>query len=163
MLPYIWATENPSYVRINTKPSTMTHKPYEFGKAELIFEGADFTILTYGYMLENCIKAHQLLSDLGYKVGLVNMRNLKPFDGELIQSILPKTGRFITVEDHFLTGGLFTILAEFLVGNNLHIPVNAIAFEEKWFSPGTLHDVLANEGLSPEKLVERIEKFIQNA
>jgi transketolase len=129
----------------------------------MIFEGSDFTMLTYGFMLENCIKAHQLLSDMGYKVGLVNMRNLKPFDGDLIKSILPKTGRFITVEDHFLTGGLFSILAEFLVKNELHIPVSAIAFEEKWFRPGTLQDVLACEGLTPEKLVERIEKFIQNA
>ncbi len=163
MLPYIWATENPSYVRINTKPSIIAHKPYEFGKAEMIFEGSDFTMLTYGFMLENCIKAHQLLSDMGYKVGLVNMRNLKPFDGDLIKSILPKTGRFITIEDHFLTGGLFSILAEFLVKNELHIPVSAIAFEEKWFRPGTLQDVLACEGLTPEKLVERIEKFIQNA
>jgi transketolase len=67
------------------------------------------------------------------------------------------------VEDHFLTGGLFSILAEFLVKHDLHIPVSAIAFEEKWFIPGTLQDVLENEGLSPEKLVERIEKFIQNA
>jgi transketolase len=113
-------------------------------------------------MLENCIKAHQLLSDMGYKVGLVNMRNLKPFDGDLIQTILPKTGRFITVEDHFMSGGLFSILAEFLVKNELHIPVSAIAFDEKWFRPGTLKDVIENEGLSPEKLVERIEKFILN-
>jgi len=161
MLPHIWATENPSYVRINTRPATLKHKPYVFGKAEQLFEGKDCTILTYGFMLEESIKAHQLLSDLGYQVGLVNLRNLKPFDGDLISKLSAQTSCFITIEDHFLTGGLFSILAEYLVKNQILIPTHSIAFEDRWFKPGRLSEVLIHEGLDAKSLVEKIQNFIQ--
>ena len=162
MLPHIWATENPSYVRINTRPSIIKHRPYEFGRSEHIFEGSDFTILTYGFMLEECIKAHQILSDQGHRGGLVNMRNLKPLDTDLIQKLAVTTGQIITVEDHFLTGGLFSILAEFLVKNQIQIKVNSITFEDKWFTPGRLPDVLKHEGLDALSLASRIENLILN-
>jgi transketolase len=161
MLPQIWATENPSYVRINTRPAILKHKPYVFGKAEHIFEGKDCTILTYGFMLEESVKAHQLLSDLGYQVGLVNLRNLKPFDGDLISKLANQTSCFVTIEDHFLTGGLFSILAEYLVKNQILIPTHSIAFEDRWFKPGRLSEVLIHEGLDAKSLVEKIQNFIQ--
>ena len=112
-------------------------------------------------MLEESIKAHQLLSDLGFQVGLVNIRNLKPFDGDLISKLASQTSCFITIEDHFLTGGLFSILAEHLVKNQILIPTHSIAFEDRWFKPGRLAEVLVHEGLDAKSLVEKIQNFIQ--
>ncbi len=52
MLPDIWASPAPAYVRINHKKSAYTHNRYEPGKAEVISEGKDITILVYGFLFE---------------------------------------------------------------------------------------------------------------
>jgi len=56
---------------------------------------------------------------------------------------------------------LFSILAEYLVKNQILIPTHSIAFEDRWFKPGRLTEVLIHEGLDAKSLVEKIQKFIQ--
>ncbi|MFM7019182.1 MAG: transketolase family protein [Aquirufa sp.] len=160
MLPTIWATPNPSYVRINTRPAKYDHAPYEHGKAEVIAKGDDLTIVTYGFMFEASLEAQRKLTENGFSVGLINFRSLKPFDGEAIRSLIGQTKQIISIEDHFITGGLFSILAEFLVKEGLSIPVHPIGFDAKWFKPARLPEVLAYEGLDAEGLVKRITQLI---
>src|SRR6201996_1351589 len=57
MLPYIWSTPSPAYVRINHRKGSYTHMPYEPGKAEVVAEGHDLTILVYGLLFENALQA----------------------------------------------------------------------------------------------------------
>ena len=52
MLPAIWASPQPAYLRVNTRPATYEHAPFEIGKAEIVAEGTDITILTYGMLFE---------------------------------------------------------------------------------------------------------------
>jgi transketolase len=160
MLPTIWATPNPSYVRINTRPAIYDHAPYEHGKAEVIAKGEDLTIVTYGFMFEASLEAQRKLTEKGFSVGLINFRSLKPFDGEAIRSLIGQTKQIVSIEDHFITGGLFSILAEFLVKEGLSIPVHPIGFDAKWFKPARLPEVLAYEGLDAEGLVKRITQLI---
>jgi len=160
MLPIIWSTPNPSYVRINTRPAIYNHTPYEHGKAEVIESGDDLTIITYGFMFEASLEAQRRLKEQGLSVGLINFRSLKPFDGEAVRSLIGQTKRIISIEDHFITGGLFSILAEFLVKEGLTIPVHPIGFDSKWFKPARLSEVLAYEGLDTESLVKRITQLI---
>lgn len=161
MLPAIWETEKPSYVRINTRPNQYQHASYELGKAELIAEGKQVTILTYGFMFENSYQAMLSLQEAGYEVGLVNVRSLKPFDVEMLKGLVGKTQLLVTIEDHFLTGGLFSIVAENLVANKWSIPVKAIAFDAKWFRPARLEEAVEFEGFDVPSLVTSISRFIQ--
>lgn len=162
MLPTIWASPHPSYVRISTLPAAYKHAPYEAGKAEVISKGKDLTILTYGFMFEQCFHAKALLEAEGLEVGLINMRSLKPLDEQAIRDLIGKTNQLITIEDHFITGGLFSIVAEFLVRAGLQIPVSPIGFDAKWFKPGRLSEVLAYEKLDPAGLVEQIKSLKLN-
>jgi transketolase len=162
MLPAIWASPHPSYVRISTLPAVYKHAPYVEGKAEVISTGKDLTILTYGFMFEQCFHAKALLEAEGLEVGLINMRSLKPLDEQAIRDLIGKTDQLITIEDHFITGGLFSIVAEFLVRAGLHIPVSPIGFDAKWFKPGRLPEVLAYEKLDPAGLVEQIKTLKLN-
>src|ERR1700761_9046412 len=75
-LPAIWASDAPAYVRINHKQGSYTHRPFERGRAEIITEGSDITILVYGFLFENCLKAQRLLQQEGLSVGLINMRSM---------------------------------------------------------------------------------------
>src|ERR1700744_4591442 len=115
MLPSIWASPSPAYVRINHKKGTYVHTPYEPGKAEVVAEGRDLTLLVYGFLFDNTWQAKALLEKEGLSVGVVNMRSLKPVDEEAIIRAARGSGLLVTVEDHLQTGGLYSIVAEVLL------------------------------------------------
>lgn len=157
MLPKIWASPHPSYVRITTRPAVVKHKSaFEIGQAEVIAEGTDITLLVYGFLLEETMKAKAILETKGLSVGVVNMRSLKPVDEKLILSLVKNTQRMVTIEDHFLTGGLYSIIAEILLKNKVTANVLPLAMEEKWFKPGLLSEVLEYEGFTGEKIAEKV-------
>jgi transketolase len=164
MLPKIWQLPYPSYVRICTRPPSVfsrfqgekEHENFEIGKAEIISEGDDITILTYGFMFEQCLIAKDILEKKGYSVGLLNMRSLKPIDETMIINVAENSNLLVTVEDHFLTGGLYAILAEILVKNRIVAKVLPFALKEKWFKPARLNKVLEYEGFTGEQIAEKI-------
>lgn len=156
MLPYIWHSPSPAYVRINHRKGSYTHAAYEPGKAEVISTGRDITILTYGFLFENALAAKQLLEQSGLSVGLVNMRSLKPVDEEVIISAALKSELIVTLEDHLQTGGLYSIVAETLLQNRLTASVLPLSLKEKWFKPAILSEVLEHEGFTPAKIAEKI-------
>jgi transketolase len=161
MLETIWGTEAPTYLRANTRPAPAAyqHKPFEIGKAEVISEGADITILTYGMLFENCLLAKEILEKQGLSVGLVNLRSLKPIDENLLLSLAKGSSRLVTVEDHFHVGGLNSILAELFQKHRLAPLVQNIDLGDNWFKPALLGEVLEYEGFTPEKLAARIANF----
>jgi len=63
----------------------------------------------------------------------------------------------VTLEDHFLTGGLFSIVAEIFLENKIVCDALPIALNDKWFKPALLNDVLEYEGFTGEKIAEKID------
>ncbi|HEY0609832.1 MAG TPA: transketolase C-terminal domain-containing protein [Chitinophaga sp.] len=161
MLPAIWQTAAPSYVRINHKPSAYTHADFEMGKAEVISEGTDVTLLTYGFMFGNVLETKQLLEKEGLSVGLVNMRSLKPVDEACIHRCANRSRLVVTIEDHFQSGGLYSIVAETLLNQTYTTTIFPIALKERWFKPGLLSEVLAYEGFTPDAMAATILKQLQ--
>jgi len=162
MLPEMINSPSPAYIRINNKKTSYRHSDYVPGKAEVISSGNDITLLTYGLMFENCFRAKSILEEKGYSVGLVNLRSLKPIDEELIISIAKQTGLIVTVEDHFLTGGLYSILAEIFLKNTMTCPVFPMALRGRWFKPALLNQVLEFEEFTPEKIAEHSLRELEN-
>jgi transketolase len=156
MLPQIWDSVNPAYTRINTRKTGYEHGPFEMGKAEIIAIGSDVTILTYGLLFEQALVAVDILKNEGLSVGLVNMRSLKPVDEDIIISTANNTSLIVTLEDHFLTGGLYTIVAEVLLKNQKTANVLPMALNDKWFRPALLPDVLRHEGFTGKQIAEKI-------
>ena len=155
MLPQIWNYPSPSYVRINTRKTEYEHAPFEFGKAEVIAKGSDVTILTYGLLFEQVLEAVKILEAEGLSVGFVNMRSLKPVDEQAILNAA-KSNLVVSVEDHFLTGGLYSIIAEVLLKHQVSAKVLPLALNEKWFKPSLLPKVLEHEGFTGKQIAERI-------
>ena len=86
------------------------------------------------------------------------MRTLKPVDETAVLQAARETKLLVTIEDHFLTGGLFSIVSELLVRVGQTASVLPIALENRWFKPARLDDVLAYEGFTPPQLAEKIMK-----
>ncbi len=155
MLSTIWSAPSPAYTRINTRKTGYEHQPYEWGKAEMIAEGSDVTILTYGLLFEQALAAVEILKSEGLSVGLVNMRSLKPVDEQAILTAT-RSEMVVTLEDHFVTGGLYTIVAETLLKYRKTANVLPIALNNRWFKPGLLPDVLKHEGFTGKQIAEKI-------
>jgi len=143
MLPAVWSSEAPSYVRVNHKKGIYTHTPFTRGKAETIREGTDITLLVYGFLFGNALEAADLLEKEGLSVGLVNLRSLKPVDEDMLLRCAYHSRMLVTIEDHLLTGGLYSIVAETLLKHRLTATVLPMALDERWFKPGLLQEVLA--------------------
>jgi transketolase len=156
MMPQIWASPKPAYTRINTRKTNYVHAPFEPGKAEVIHKGTDVTILTYGLLFEQAMIAVEILKAEGLSVGFVNMRSLKPVDEQAILETIAGSALVVTLEDHFLTGGLYTIVAEVLLKNQKTAKVLPFALNEKWFKPALLPAVIENEGFSGKQIAEAI-------
>lgn len=161
MLPDIWSSPAPAYVRINHKKGGYQHAPYQPGKAEVIAEGSDVTLLVYGFLFENALATKSLLEKKGLSVGLVNMRSLKPVDEKVIIKAAANSRKLVTIEDHFKTGGLYSIVAEILLQKRMTAEVVPLSLGERWFKPGLLNQVLETEGFTPEKMVHKIMTYAQ--
>jgi transketolase len=159
MLPSIWASPNPSYVRVNVRPSVVgAHQPFEIGKVEELSTGEDVTIFVYGFLMEEVVKAKEILNQKGLAVGIVNVRSVWPFDEEYLVNIASKTKQIVLVEDHFGVGGMQSIVAEILMKHKVTANVTPINMANRWFKPGLLSEVLEYEGFTGEKIAEKILK-----
>lgn len=160
-LPQIFASPQPFYIRYNDVEAIVEHeKDYTFGNAELIYDGNDVTILTYGYLLSQAVKAAIILEENEISVKLINLRTLKPVDEDLLLDSVEKTKAIVTLEDHFETGGLFSIISGLLVQKGITAKVLPINLKENWFKPGFLEDICEYEGFSSHQIVEKILDYL---
>ena len=150
-------SDAPCYVRFNASEPAVEHNPeFEIGRAEVISEGTDITLLTYGFMLREVLKTKALLEKEGHSVRLLNLRSLKPIDTDAILRAALETSLLVTVEDHFLTGGLYSIIGELFLRHQVSASVIPFALDERWFKPALLNDVLEYEGFTGEQIAESV-------
>ncbi len=151
-------SRHPAYIRFcASAPAVEHHAPFELGRAEVLSEGSDVTLLTHGFLLGEASRAANLLGQRGVRVRLLNMRSLAPVDERAIVRAARETGLLVVLEDHLRTGGLCSIVADTLLAHRLTANVLPIALE-RWFRPGLLADVLAFEGFTAEAIAERISR-----
>jgi transketolase len=158
-LEKVLLSDQPCYIRYNNLKPVLKHSTFfSMGKAELVNDGSEITILTYGMLLKQAYEAMIILETKGISVRLINLRTLKPVDEEAIINAALETSMIVTLEDHFLTGGLYTIVAEIFLKNRIMNHVLPIALENRWFKPALLEDVLKYEGFTGTAIAEKILK-----
>lgn len=160
-LPVIIASPRPCYIRYVGGPAMVTHNaPFELGRAEKLAEGKHVTLLSYGLLVPEVLAAAQLLASRGVSARVLNLRSLAPIDQEALLAAARETSAIFTIEDHFATGGLYSITAELFVRHGVAAPVVPIALEGRWFRPALLADVLRVEGFTARQLQTRIERTL---
>jgi transketolase len=155
-MPAILAADAPCYVRFNAMRPAVEHSaPFEMGRAEVLSEGGDVSLLTYGLMLREADLARQHLEAEGLRVRLVNMRTLRPIDVRAVLRAAAESKLIATIEDHLLVGGLYSIVCEILVANEVRARVLPIALDS-WFKPALLKDALAFERFDGASIAARV-------
>lgn len=161
-IPEIIQSRKPSYVRYNSSAKAIDHiSPFEIGKAEILFQGTDVIILVYGFLLREAVSARKSLEAQGLSVGLINIRSLKPFDEGAIIAAARESRLLVTVEDHLVSGGLFSILGELFLRERMSPWVLPVGLEDRWFKPALLEDVLSYEGFTGRQIASRILAALQ--
>ncbi|MFI5180657.1 MAG: transketolase family protein [Thermoanaerobaculia bacterium] len=160
-LPAILADPAPAYVRFSSRPAAVGHTEFEIGRAEIVREGEDAALLTYGPLLREAIEAAEILAAEGTHVRVVNLRTLKPVDEP---ALLEAAGLplLVTLEDHFASGGLRTVVAETLLGAGCTARLLPIDLGERWFKPALFADVLAREGFTGPAIAARIRTALDS-
>lgn len=110
------AHPGPVYMRIgNPKiPQIFEEKPFEIGKGQVLCKGDDITIVATGSATADACKAVEILREQNINAGLIGMPTVCPLDKELLVREAGKTGRVLTVEEHYVDGGLGTMVTEAL-------------------------------------------------
>lgn len=161
-LPKIIEDASPFYIRYTDLTPRIKHlENFEVGKAEVISEGDDITILVYGILFNQALEAKEYLEKEGYSIRLINLRTVKPIDEEAILKAVVNTKFIVTVEDHFLTGGLYSIIGELCLKYKIICDVIPFALENKWFKPLLLSDVIEYEGFTGKQIAYKIDNYIK--
>lgn len=156
-LPKILNSHSPTYIRYTTIPKQISHSSnFQIGKAETIREGSEVMFLSHGALFNEALGACEWLNGNGISAGVINLRMLQPIDEEAILRTLTSSRLTVVVEDHFVTGGLYSIVSELALQYGIRANVLPIAFNARWFHPCLLKDVLQKEKMNSASLAERI-------
>ena len=152
----------PCYLRFG-RPSwpifTEANDDFVIGKAQVMSEGSDITIIANGHMVWQAIEAGKILEDKGYSVELINMHTIKPLDEAAIIRSVSKTGCVVTGEEHQRNGGLGESVASVLA-RNVPKPIEMVAVDDSFGESGTPSQLLYKYGLSVQDVVNAAEKVL---
>ena len=155
--------KGPVYVKIGSpKMPILFDENYKFeiGKGVVVKDGTDVTIMGLGTVFHKAYFAAEILEKQGVSVRLVNMATVKPLDKDLIIKCAKETGRIVTVEEHYLIGGLGSAVSEVLT-QNYPAPVKMIGIDDQFASNGPYEDLIGLYGLQSEQIAETVKKFIK--
>ena len=139
-------------------PVVLDPKAYTFriGKAAEIRAGGDVGIVSTGLMTERAIDAAEALEKRGISAGVLHVPTIKPFDAEAVAAFAAKVDRVVTAENHVVSGGLATLVAEALYERGIVKPLTRIGIPDRYIECGTVPHLQAKYGLSTERVVEAI-------
>jgi transketolase len=156
------AAEGPFYIRLSRAPTPVVHQEdYQFalGRAELVREGHDVTIIATGVMVSVGLDAADLLAEKGISARVVNMHTIKPVDQEAIIAAAEETGAIVTAEEHYIHGGLGSIVAQ-VAGQNHPVPLEMVALQG-YTESGSAQELMVKCGLTPEKVENAAQRALQ--
>ena len=152
----------PVYLRFG-RPSvpnfTPADQPFVIGKALMMNEGTDVTIIATGHLVWHALEAAYELSQKGISAEVIDIHTIKPLDEEAILRSVNKTRCVVTAEEHFRNGGLGDSVCQ-LLGRKLPAPVEMVAVDDHFGESGKPAELMAKYGLDTPHIVEAAIKVM---
>ena len=158
----IAAWDGPVYLRFG-RPSVPIFTPddavFQIGKADLLVQGTDVTIIACGHMVWKALEAQVQLTEKGISAEVINMHTIKPLDIEAILSSVAKTGCVVTAEEHMMNGGLGDAVAQVLA-KSTPAPQEFVAVNDTFGESGTPNELLKKYHLETTDIVRASERAV---
>jgi transketolase len=151
------------YIRLSRKNAVKIYEDgstFEIGKAALIREGKDVTIIAAGICVAEAIKAAKMLDSQGIDAGILNMFTIKPVDREAIEKAAKETGAIVTAENHNIMNGLGSAVAEVLAETH-PVPMERIGIHDHFGAVGSMDYLRDKFGLSAASIAEKAERAVR--
>lgn len=154
--------EGPVYLRFgrpvvpNFIPEDM---PFEIGKAAVLSEGTDVTIVATGHLVWEALQAAETLEQEGISAEVINIHTIKPLDADAILKSVAKTGCIVTAEEHNYLGGLGESISGVLAQNK-PAPQEFVAVNDVFGESGTPESLMEKYGLNAKSIVEKAKKAV---
>ncbi|MCL1817846.1 MAG: transketolase family protein [Spirochaetaceae bacterium] len=151
----------PVYMRIGNEPLPVftDDKPFVIGKGSILREGKDVTLISTGTLTWPALQAAEELSRGGIQAEVIGMPSLSPIDEALIAASAEKTGRIVTVEEHYIPGGLGSIVAE-VCARKRPVPITMLGLPKAYAGSGPYKDIMAYYGLDAAGIAKAVRESL---
>lgn len=148
--------QGPVYIRLGRAETKDIHDDsyhFEWGKAEVLRQGADVSIFATGIMTAKALDAAETLAKQGIQAEVINVHTIKPLDEETVIASAKKTGKVVTAEEHSIIGGLGSAVAEVLA-RQCPTKQAFVGVQDSFGESGSPNDLLEKYGLTAEDIVK---------
>ena len=153
--------QGPIFLRISRMGVPEVHGPdyrFEIGKAALLREGADVTLIANGVMVHRALEAADRLVGRGIEARVLNMATVRPIDREAIVAAAKETGGIVTAEEHTVFGGLGSAVAEVVV-QEAPVPMRMVGVPRVFAPTGEPAFLFEHFGLTSENIADKAEEL----
>lgn len=154
----------PVYMRFGrlAVPVINDHADYKFeiGKGIVLKEGTDVSIFATGLEVSEALEAAKMLEADGINAEVINIHTIKPLDKELVVKSAQKTGKVVTVEEHWINGGLGSAVCEVL-SEEAPTKVLRIGVEDKFGESGPAVELIHKYELDAEGIYKKVKAFVK--
>jgi transketolase len=154
--------DGPVYLRFG-RPKvpnfTDPNKKFVIGKADVLREGKDVTILATGHLVWKAIEASEILLAQGINPEIINIHTIKPLDENAVLESINKTKCVVTAEEHMMNGGLGDSIAQ-LLARKMPAPLEMVAVNDKFGESGTGEELLTKYHINTADIVKAVELVI---
>ncbi len=153
----------PVYLRLGrapVPPLTKPDDPFEIGKANLLREGTDVTLIACGVMVAQALQAAELLTKDEISACVLNLHTIKPLDKGAILKAARQTGAIVTAEEHTVLGGLGSAVAEVVVQEH-PVPMRLVGVMDRFGTSGDPAVLLKAFHLMPEDIAKAARDVIR--
>lgn len=147
--------EGPVYVRLGRADvPTITNEDdtFEIGKATLLRNGKDVTLIGTGIMVSVCLEAAEVLKKKGIDARVINMSTIKPLDKEILASAAEETGAIVTAEEHNVEMGMGTAIS-IVIAEKKHVPMKRVGIPDVFGESGSSDELMEKYGLTVQNIV----------
>lgn len=158
----IAAHDGPVYLRFGRPVMPIFVKPdaeFIIGKADVLTEGTDVTIIACGHMVWKSIEALKTLHEMGISAELINMHTIKPIDEAAILKSVAKTGCVVTAEEHMMNGGLGEAVSQVLSRKH-PVPQEYVAVNDTFGESGTPMELMTKYHIDTPDVVAAVQRAI---
>lgn len=159
----IAATPGGSYIRLAREKSpvvTTAKTPFHIGKAQVLRDGTDLTIVACGQLVFQALVAAEEMAKTGIDVEVINAAVVKPLDIHTIVASARKTGAVLTAEEGQIAGGLGGAVAEAL-GDHFPVPMSRIGMNDRFGESGEPTQLLEHFGMTAPSLINRAKELLK--